>query len=67
LIDSHLRTYKDDNKEITRQQLVERLKKGENFKTSMTPIGQLIKIVEKMFKKYDSVIFLPISKGLSSQ
>jgi fatty acid-binding protein DegV len=27
----------------------------------------LIKIVEKMFKKYDSVIFLPISKGLSSQ
>lgn len=67
LTDGHLLTYKDDGKDITKDQLVERLKRGENFKTSMTPIGQLMVVVEQMFEKYEHIIFLPISKGLSSQ
>lgn len=67
LTDDTLKNYKDDNKDLPRDELLLRLKNGDNFKTSLTPIGQLIEILEEMFKKYDDVVFLPISKGLSSQ
>lgn len=67
LVDSHLHTYKDDGIELDRKHLISRLRSGENFKTAMTPIGQLFEIVEKMSMEYEDIIFLPISKELSGQ
>ncbi|MDR0675167.1 MAG: DegV family protein [Mycoplasmataceae bacterium] len=59
--------YDDDNKSITRDKLLESLDQKKIFKTSATPIGKLISKIEKMLEKYEQVIFLPISIGLSSQ
>jgi fatty acid-binding protein DegV len=57
----------DDNKDIPHDKLVLLLENGENFKTSMTPLGQLMDMCDKMFEKYENIIFVPISKGLSGQ
>jgi fatty acid-binding protein DegV len=59
--------YTDDNKKIDATTLLTRLDNGETFKTSATPLGQLQMKIEDMLEKYETVIFLPISSGLSSQ
>jgi fatty acid-binding protein DegV len=67
ITDSQSKVYQDNNKEIPYETLLKRLSNGENFKTSMTPLGQLMDTVEEMSKEYEEIIFLPVSKGLSGQ
>jgi fatty acid-binding protein DegV len=67
LSDGHNILYTDDNKKIDASTLLSRLDNGEVFKTSATPLGQLQLKIEDMLEKYENVIFLPISSGLSSQ
>ncbi|MDR1234833.1 MAG: DegV family EDD domain-containing protein [Mycoplasmataceae bacterium] len=65
--DATNKTFKDDNKSITREDLLKRLDNHESFKTSATPIGELMTKVNDMLQNCETVIFLPISSGLSSQ
>jgi fatty acid-binding protein DegV len=67
LSDEQQHVYQDDSKVISQQELLARLSKGEIFKTSATPLGQLTLKIEDMLERYETVIFLPISYGLSSQ
>ncbi|MDR3330401.1 MAG: DegV family protein [Mycoplasmataceae bacterium] len=65
--DDNNKVYDDDNKEINHEELLKRLDNHEMFKTSATPIGKLMAKVEEMLERYEHVVFLPISLGLSSQ
>jgi DegV family protein with EDD domain len=65
--DPNNQVYDDDNKTISREALLDRLDKNEQFKTAATPMGKLLVKAEEMLEKYEKVIFLPISIGLSSQ
>jgi fatty acid-binding protein DegV len=67
LVDSQSKVYTDNGRDISQKEFVSRLRNGENFKTSMTSIGQLMDICDEMFKIYQNIIFLPVSKGLSGQ
>lgn len=66
IVDNNNKIYKD-GEDITPEKIVELLNQGYSFKTSMTPVGQLMQIVDKMFETYENVLFIPISKGLSGQ
>jgi DegV family protein with EDD domain len=59
--------YDDDNKSIKRDELLTRLNNKEMFKTATVSMGKLLNKVEDMLERYEQVIFLPISIGLSSQ
>ncbi|MDR3163840.1 MAG: DegV family protein [Mycoplasmataceae bacterium] len=59
--------YPDDGQAIKITELLERLDNNEVFKTSVTPVGQVIEKVENLLREYEAVIFLPITRGVSSQ
>jgi fatty acid-binding protein DegV len=47
--------------------LFDKIKNGQSFKTSSTPLGILINKIEEMLEKYEKVVFFPICAGLSTQ
>ncbi|MDR0985984.1 MAG: DegV family protein [Mycoplasmataceae bacterium] len=66
LTDNNNKVY-DDLTDISHEDLLKRLDNGEDFKTSCSQLGKLFNKVDEMLKKYEQVVFLPISMGLSSQ
>jgi DegV family protein with EDD domain len=65
--DAQNTVYEDNNQAISNEELLARLDKGELFKTAASNIGKLMNKVEDMLTRFEQVIFLPISMGLSSQ
>lgn len=56
----------DDDK-IQRQYIKESIEKGETFKTSCTPPGDVLDLLDSMVKEYESIIIFPMAQGISSQ
>jgi fatty acid-binding protein DegV len=61
------KVYKDNGKDIPTPELFRRLNAGDNFKTSATPMGEIVEKVEELLKVNDFVIGVPVATGLSSQ
>ncbi|CAF0720631.1 unnamed protein product [Didymodactylos carnosus] len=59
--------FNDLPEEINSKQIIDGMKKGLSYKTSMTSLGKLIVMIEELSEKYDRIIFFPVSKGLSGQ
>ncbi|WP_308150195.1 DegV family protein [Spiroplasma sp. AdecLV25b] len=61
-------TINDDPSILTDKEFYERIvDKEQSAKTSQTPLGEMAKIWEEMLNKFDKLIFIPLSKGLSGQ
>lgn len=61
-------TFEDDPRNFKQKDFIERITiKKQIAKTSQTPLGKIIEIWEKMLKKFEKIIFIPLSKGLSGQ
>ncbi len=67
LSDNVDKVYTDDGVSINPEILFNEIEKGNKFKTSCTPLGQLMMAVENALEDNDIVFFIPISHGLSSQ
>jgi DegV family protein with EDD domain len=61
------KSFNDDGISITHETIIDGLENKKNYKTSATQVGVFLKKMEEMFIKYEDVIFIPISYGLSSQ
>lgn len=55
-----------EEKEISREIFLEKMKLGAVIKTSQPPLGHLVLMFDSLLKEYDHIIFLPISSELSS-
>lgn len=61
-------TINDDPNILTDKEFYQRIfEKQQSAKTSQTPLGEMAKIWEKALTKFDKLIFIPLSKGLSGQ
>ncbi len=61
-------TVEDDPRTFNELDFVERITtKKQLAKTSQTPLGKMTIIWEAMLKKFEKIIFIPLSKGLSGQ
>lgn len=61
-------TINDDPNILTDKEFYQRIvEKKQSAKTSQTPLGEMAKIWEKTLTKFDKLIFIPLSKGLSGQ
>ncbi|MBE4704333.1 DegV family protein [Spiroplasma platyhelix] len=61
-------TFDDDPRTFKQEEFIERITtKKQLAKTSQTPLGRTIEIWEEMLKKFEKLIFIPLSKGLSGQ
>lgn len=61
-------TIDDDPNLLTDKEFYQRIvDKKQSVKTSQTPLGEMGKIWEKMLTKFEKLIFIPLSKGLSGQ
>lgn len=61
-------TFEDDPRTFKETDFIDRItKKKQLAKTSQTPLGKTIEVWEEMLKKFDKLIFIPLSKGLSGQ
>lgn len=61
-------TFDDDPRTFKEEQFIERITtKKQVAKTSQTPLGKTIEIWEEMLTKFEKLIFIPLSKGLSGQ
>lgn len=54
-----------ENDTISDAQVIEYLEKGATVKTSQPLMGQLVERVDSLLEEYDTVLFIPISSGLS--
>ena len=54
-----------ENDTISDARVIEYLEKGATVKTSQPLMGQLVERVDSLLKEYDTVLFIPISSGLS--
>ncbi len=52
--------------EKVKYEIVDKFKKSNDFKTSLAPIVMIEEQMEELSKKYDDVLYLPISSTLSS-
>ena len=55
-----------EEKEISRDLFLEKMKQGAVIKTAQPPLGHLVKKFDTLLKNYDHILFLPISSELSS-
>lgn len=55
-----------EEKEISRDLFLEKMKQGAVIKTSQPPLGHLVRKFDALLKDYDHILFLPISSELSS-
>lgn len=61
-------TFEDDPRTFKEEKFIERIKESSQIaKTSQTPLGKINTIWEEMLKKFEKIIFIPLSKGLSGQ
>lgn len=61
-------TVEDDPRSFKEAEFIDRItNKKQLAKTSQTPLGKTIEIWEEMLTKFDKLIFIPLSKGLSGQ
>ncbi|MGL5268375.1 MAG: DegV family protein [Spiroplasma sp.] len=61
-------TFEDDPRKFKDKDFIEKITtKKEIAKTSQTPLGKTAEIWEEMLKKFEKIIFIPLSKGLSGQ
>ncbi|WP_342276603.1 DegV family protein [Spiroplasma endosymbiont of Nebria brevicollis] len=61
-------TINDDPSILTDKAFCERIvDREQSAKTSQTPLGEMAKIWEEMLTKFEKLIFIPLSKGLSGQ
>lgn len=65
--DQNDKIYADDGIQITMDSMISMMDNGYTFKTSATQMGILMNTIDELLKKYENVIFIPISEGLSSQ
>ena len=55
-----------DGIDYTQEEIIKKLSKVIDYKTSMPAIGLFLEKIEEMKKKYEKIIFLPMNKGFSS-
>ncbi len=67
LSDMNNQVYSDDGTNMNPNILFKEIANGNKFKTSATPLGILMTTIENALDEYDTVYFIPISHGLSSQ
>lgn len=61
-------TFEDDPRKFKEKEFLERITtKKQTAKTSQTPLGKTAEIWEEMLKKFEKIIFIPLSKHLSGQ
>lgn len=61
-------TVEDDPRTFNEQDFVEKITtKKQLAKTSQTPLGKMTAVWEAMLNKFEKIIFIPLSKGLSGQ
>lgn len=61
-------TISDDPNILKDEEFYDRIvKKKQSAKTSQTPLGQMSSIWEDTLTKFEQIIFIPLSKGLSGQ
>lgn len=61
-------TFEDDPRKFKEKDFIERITtKKELAKTSQTPLGKTAEVWEQMLEKFEKIIFIPLSKGLSGQ
>lgn len=53
--------------DLTLDEISNRMKNGEVFKTSTTPLGLFVDTVKKLLEQYDQVIYFCVSSKISSQ
>ncbi|MCF0217675.1 MAG: DegV family protein [Malacoplasma sp.] len=51
--------------DIDSLQIIEKIKAKSDLKTSQTPIGEMIEILNQLKEQYDKIFVLPISSGIS--
>lgn len=56
--------YEGEN--LTQEQFYERLKDGSEISTSMPSVGSLTDLWDELLSKYDEIVHIPMSSGLSS-
>jgi DegV family protein with EDD domain len=56
--------YEDIN--LTQEEFYEKLKEGADISTSAPSPGEVTQLWDKVLEKYDSLVYLPMSSGLSS-
>lgn len=54
-----------EEKEITREHFIVKMKNGALVKTAQPPLGHLVNLFDDLLNDYDHIIYLPISSGLS--
>lgn len=54
-----------DNVDISSEKVITMLKNNVDLKTSQSPIGAMMDLVEELFQKYDTIFVVPISSGIS--
>lgn len=64
--DSDNNDYLDDNSVLTLDEIFKRFDQGKIFKTSAVSPGQVMVALEELFEKFEKVILLTVSSGLSS-
>lgn len=61
-------TFEDDPRKFEEADFVDRITtKKQIAKTSQTPLGKTMEVWEEMLEKFEKIIFIPLSKGLSGQ
>lgn len=58
-------TFYKDNINIDSKMILEKLNMNIDLKTSQTPIGIKMELVENLLKKYSTIFVIPISSGIS--
>ena len=52
--------------DLSREEFYEKLRQGVNVSTSQPSPGDVMDLWEELLKKYDEILYIPMSSGLSS-
>jgi DegV family protein with EDD domain len=67
IINNAGRAFADDGCDITQETIIKELNATNTFTTSSTVLGMLMDKFEELSARYEKVIYIPISSGLSGQ
>ncbi len=67
IIENDSISFNDNDSKISYEKIHSVHKENKNFKTSLTPLGEVIDLIDEELKNKDFVLIFPINKTLSSQ
>lgn len=66
ITDSENKTYEDNEKDITANEIIEKFSRGILFKTNAVSPGKVMVLLEDLINQYENIFVFTISSGLSS-